>query len=318
MFIRQLSYLVALSREKHFGRAAEACHVSQPALSNAIRGIEAELGIAIVNRNHRFEGFTEDGERVLAWARRVLKDCEGLRQEARSPHDSPSGVLRLGIIPASVPIAPRLTQACLHRHPRIRHEIRTIAASEILQRLQRFDIDVGLTYLDDERLGDFDTQPVFTERYVLAAASTAAFDGARCVSWSEVADLPLCLFGTDMQCRRGIDAAFARAGREVVPRLESDSMTSLCAHVHGAGLYSVLPHSVLCLPILAMPLATIPIVPELHRAIGLVMPARQPRGRVLQAALDCFAGVDLQYHVDTLLGEEAGSTACPLLDLGRD
>jgi len=65
MFIRQLEYLVTLAREKHFARAAEACHVSQPALSSAIRTLEAELGLGIVERTRRFVGFTEDGERVL-------------------------------------------------------------------------------------------------------------------------------------------------------------------------------------------------------------------------------------------------------------
>lgn len=309
MFIRQLNYLVALSREKHFGRAAEACHVSQPALSNAIRSIESELGIAIVNRSHRFEGFTEDGERVLAWARRVLKDCEGLRQEAHSPPHSTAGLLRMGLIPAAVPLAPRLTQDCLRRHPRIRHELHTLSASEILHRLGHFDLDIGLTYLDDARVREFATVPVFSERYVLAAASAAAFEGMRSISWSAAAELPLCLFGTDMLCRQGIDRAFARAGREVVPRVESDSMTALCAHVHSAGLYSVLPHSVLCLPILAMPLATIPLVPEIRRTLGLVVPARHAHGRVLQAALDSFASVDLQHYVDSLHGEEDGAVA---------
>ncbi len=315
MFIRQLNYLVALSREKHFGRAAVACHVSQPALSNAIRSIESELGIAIVNRGHRFEGFTDDGERVLSWARRVLKDCEGLRQAAHSPLESPSGTLRMGIIPSSVPLAPRLTQDCLRRHPHIRHELRTTSATDILHLLGHFDLDVGLTYLDDERLRDFSTVPVFTERYVLAASSPAAFEGARSISWSDVARLPLCLFGPGMLCRQGIDQAFAKTGYEVAARVESDSMTSLCAHVHGAGLYSVLPHSVLCLPILAMPLATIPIVPEMRRTVGLVVPARPHYGRVLQAALDSFAKVDLQRYVDSLHNED-GIRSVAALDRG--
>jgi DNA-binding transcriptional LysR family regulator len=85
------TYVVALSQEKHFGRAAAACNVSQPALSGAIRSIEKELGIVIIQRGRRFEGFTKDGERVLAWARRVLADCEGLRQAARAGEDNPMG-----------------------------------------------------------------------------------------------------------------------------------------------------------------------------------------------------------------------------------
>jgi Bacterial regulatory helix-turn-helix protein, lysR family len=66
VFIRQLNYLVALAQEQHSGRAAQACNVSQPALSGAIRSIERELGMTIVQRGQRFESFTPDGERVLA------------------------------------------------------------------------------------------------------------------------------------------------------------------------------------------------------------------------------------------------------------
>ena len=75
MFIRQLEYLVTLAREKHFARAAEACHVSQPALSSAIRTLEAELGLVIVERTRRFVGFTEDGERVLGWRGKRSRRC---------------------------------------------------------------------------------------------------------------------------------------------------------------------------------------------------------------------------------------------------
>jgi len=66
--IRQLQYLVALAREKHFTRAAQACHVTQPTLSGRIRQLEQELGVPIVERGQRFHGLTPEGERVLEWA----------------------------------------------------------------------------------------------------------------------------------------------------------------------------------------------------------------------------------------------------------
>ncbi len=77
MLIRQLNYLVALAREQHFGRAAQACNVSQPALSGAIRSIERELGMTIVQRGQRFGGFTSDGERVLGWRAAPLPNAKG-------------------------------------------------------------------------------------------------------------------------------------------------------------------------------------------------------------------------------------------------
>jgi DNA-binding transcriptional LysR family regulator len=72
MVIKQLSYFVALAREKHFGRAAIACHVSQPTLSGAIRALEDDLGVPLVERGHRFTGLTAEGEMILAHAKRIL------------------------------------------------------------------------------------------------------------------------------------------------------------------------------------------------------------------------------------------------------
>ncbi|MCP6756238.1 LysR family transcriptional regulator, partial [Klebsiella pneumoniae] len=82
MFFRQLEYLVTLAREQHFARAAEACNVSQPALSAAIRRLEEELGVSIVERGQKFVGLTEDGARILGWARQTLAAWDGLKQEA--------------------------------------------------------------------------------------------------------------------------------------------------------------------------------------------------------------------------------------------
>lgn len=301
MFIRQLNYLVALAQEKHFGRAAAACHVSQPALSGAIRSIEQELGIVIVQRGRRFQGFTRDGERVLAWARRVLADCEGLRQEARAGEDDPVGTLRMGAIPASLPLIPMLTQGCLQRFPRMRHEIHTLSAAETLRKIINFELDLGLSYLDDERLSGFETVPVFREHYVLVAADASAFEGMASMSWAEAASLPLCLFTDNLQCRRGMNAAFAAAGVQAAPVVETDSMTALCAHVRRAGLCSILPHSVLCLDDSEKRLFALPMAPQLQRDIGLVLLKQQGHGPLLDAAMRSFRALDLQGWADSFL-----------------
>ncbi len=301
MFIRQLGYLVALAREKHFGRAAEACHVSQPALSGAIRSIEQELGITIVQRGRRFLGFTADGERVLIWARRVLADCEGLRQEARAGEDGPAGSLRMGAIPASLPLVPKLSLGCLRRFPRIRHQIHTLPAAEILRRIAHYELDLGLSYLDDARLSAFRTVPIFRERYVLVAATAERFEGRTSMNWQEAGRLPLCLFTDNLQCRRGIDAALIGAGTEALPMVETDSMTALCAHVRRAGLFSILPHSALCLDDGASRLSALPLTPELTRDIGLVLLDQEPAGPLLDSAMQAFRGLDIQGWVDGIL-----------------
>lgn len=301
MFIRQLSYLVALSQAQHFRRAAELCNVSQPTLSGGIRSIEEEFGLPIVRRGRRFEGFTPEGERVLAWARQVLADCEGLRQEATASRREVAGCLRIGAIPTALPLVPLLTDGCLRDFPGMRHEVYTLSATQALRQLSDLDLDICLSYLDDPRLREFETMPLFRERYVLIARDGSALAGRTSIQWHEAAQLPLCLLTGNMQCRQGIDAAFAKAGTTASPRVETDSLMALYAHVRCANLYSVVPHSVLCLAEMRDELHAIALTPALHREIGIVMLDRQPRPPLLDAALGMFRKLDLQTRVDALL-----------------
>src|ERR1700753_2318168 len=98
MLFRQLEYFVALARERHFARAAAACYVSQPALSEAIRKLEHELNVPLVRRGHAFEGLTPGGERLVLWARRILADHDALKQEVIALQSGLSGQLRLGVV----------------------------------------------------------------------------------------------------------------------------------------------------------------------------------------------------------------------------
>jgi DNA-binding transcriptional LysR family regulator len=96
MMIRKLEYLIALAKEQHFARAASACHVSQPTLSTALRQLEAELGVVILEPGARYRGLTEKGELVLAFARRMAAECEQLHRDLETqPLDSP-GIIEVG------------------------------------------------------------------------------------------------------------------------------------------------------------------------------------------------------------------------------
>src|SRR5246127_3195224 len=95
VLFRQLEYFVALARERHFARAAAACYVSQPALSEAIRKLEQELNVPLVNRDHTFQSLTPEGERLVVWARRILADHDALQQEVSAMRSGLAGRLRL-------------------------------------------------------------------------------------------------------------------------------------------------------------------------------------------------------------------------------
>lgn len=116
MLLRQLEYLTALAREGHFGRAAQACLVSQPALSSGIRKLESDLGIQIVQRGQRFQGFTSEGSEVLRWAQRVVAERESLRHTLTNMRDGLAGVLRMGAIPTALTVASMFTTPLLKRN----------------------------------------------------------------------------------------------------------------------------------------------------------------------------------------------------------
>src|SRR4051812_4526952 len=131
MDIRQLRYLVALARERHFARAADACGVAQPTLSAGLRHLEDELGVPVVERGNRFKGFTPEGERVLAWAQRILADCEALEQELVGSRKNLRGRLVIGVIPSALAMASRLTAAFLARQPGVAFRLLSHSSIEI-------------------------------------------------------------------------------------------------------------------------------------------------------------------------------------------
>ena len=301
MFVRQLDYLVTLAREKHFARAAEVCCVSQPALSAAVRNLENELGVAIVQRGQRFQGFTPEGERILDWARQTLAALEGLKQEAAMSLDKLSGRLRIGAIPTTMPIVSLLTGACRTLHPELRQLVLSLSTEDIMRRLDTFELDVGMTYLEDQRLNGFHVQPLYQEHYMLLARDRAALDGKTEISWKDAAELPMCLLTPPMQNRRIVDAGFR--GADVQPNVvaETDSTFALYSHVRHAGLFSVIPHSLLCLYELRDDMVAIPWLPELSRSIGLISLAHDPCSPVVTATRNIAAQLDLQARFDAYI-----------------
>ena len=95
--IDKLDFLLALARERHFGRAAEACGVTQPTLSAGVKQLEEQMGVLLVNRGSRFQSFTPEGERVLEWARRIVGDTRAMRAEINSLRHGLTGQLRIAV-----------------------------------------------------------------------------------------------------------------------------------------------------------------------------------------------------------------------------
>jgi DNA-binding transcriptional LysR family regulator len=309
MFIRQLEYLVTLAREKHFARAADACHVSQPALSSAIRTLEAELGLAIVERTRRFVGFTEDGERVLGWARQTLASLQSMRHDASAAQVRLVGTVRIGAIPTIMPVTTCLLAPCMREHPDIHYDIRSLSSDAILRQLDEYELDIGLTYLDDQVQAGFSVLPLYLERYLLLSpADVGGFD-AGTYRWDGLGGLPFGLLPSTMQNRQVINAAFRRENVQPAVVLETDSLLALYAHVQQAGLFSVFPHSLMGVLAQGSGVRASLLVPELTRRIGLITRNNNALSPLVAAIWRLAEQLDLQREFDALLPTAAHASS---------
>lgn len=285
VLLDKLEFLLALAREKHFGRAAEACGVTQPTLSAGVKQLEDTFGVLLVNRGSRFQGFTPEGDRVLDWARRIVGDARAMRQEVHALKHGLAGKLRLAAIPTALAMVETLTTPFRARHPEVHFTVLSRTSVEILTHLENLEIDAGLTYLDNEPLGRVTAVPLYRERYRLLVAADAPLGDRQSVTWNEVAQVPLCLLTPDMQNRRIIERLLRDTGIEPRISLESDSMILLYSHVRTGRWASVMPARLAASLGLTDVLRAIPIVePEATHTIGLVAPAREPMS-TLTAAL---------------------------------
>ncbi|MGE0719344.1 MAG: LysR family transcriptional regulator, partial [Alphaproteobacteria bacterium] len=163
--IRHLRYLVALAETRHFGRAAELCHVTQPAMSAQIRELEEMLGVDLVERRRGGAALTPDGDEVLRRASAVVAAVRDLEDMARQRQGLLVGPLAIGIIPT---VAPYLLPLCLpalrQRHPRLEPQLRETRTDALLGELAAGRIDAAILALPIDR-PELEVQALFTDRF---------------------------------------------------------------------------------------------------------------------------------------------------------
>ena len=299
ILLRQLEYLVALHREEHFGRAAAACHVSQPALSAALRKLERQLDVPIVNRGQRYGGLTEEGTQVLGWAHRILAERDALLLDLDRLHQGLTATVRIGAIPTAVPALPWLTTALTDRHPQARVRIEVLSSAEIVRRLAEFELDAALTYLPEEPDHRTRTLPLYRERYLLLTPVDGPLSDRESLGWADLAGVPMCALSTSMQNRRILDAALAESGVQADVVVEADTVESLYAHLRTRRWSSVVahpwPHSY------GVPsgMRLIPISPNPHTpAVGLITGDQTPWSLAAAALHDAVLAADIGTRLD--------------------
>lgn len=287
-----LKYLVALSDHRHFGRAALACHVTQPALSNALRALEDGFGIPIIRRGRNFAGLTTEGERILVSARRILREHELLRQDLHSSADSPKGSLLIGAVPTAMPVAARFAGMLQERHPGITPTLRSMSSVELETGLETLAIDIGLGYTErlEKSRARLRVISQYTERYFLLRRAL------RCdsqtlkigppITWNKAAELPLCLLSSEMHNRTIIDRAFRKAGASPSPAIETNSILTLALSVVAGRVCSVMPGALVSAVKGHPELEALPLTnPRVEVPIAFMLHDTNRPSRTLEAAL---------------------------------
>ena len=285
--IDKFEMLIALAREKHFGRAAEACHVTQPTLSSAIRSLEDLYGVPLVHRGGRFQGLTVEGEQVLVRARLIVAEARAIRSDLQGMKAGVSGTLRLGVIPTALAAVGQLTAPFGCRHPGARFIVRSMSAQDIADGLADLQIDAGLSYRGDDpgRGAAPDFIPLWHEAHAVLVSDRAGISRMR---WQDMGTMRLCLLTRDMQHRRRLDAQLAARGLDPLPVLEASSILALVAHVRSdPGSATILPSHLAeffaghdGLRCLGLQDDGVPVLPP---EVGLILPPEGRRSLLLDA-----------------------------------
>jgi LysR family hydrogen peroxide-inducible transcriptional activator len=196
MTLTELKYIVAVARERHFGRAAEACHVSQPTLSVAIRKLEDELGVVLFERGASEVTVTPVGRQVVERAQRVLDETATIREVAQQGRDPLAGALRVGVIYTIGPyLLPLVMRRIIDDAPQMPLLLQENFTVRLLELLRQGDIDVAILAEPFPDQG-FATAPVYDEPFVVAVPRNHPWTKRRTISSAELKEQTMLLLGT--------------------------------------------------------------------------------------------------------------------------
>ncbi|MBI2381162.1 MAG: hydrogen peroxide-inducible genes activator [Gammaproteobacteria bacterium] len=195
MTLTELRYIAAVARERHFGRAAEACFVSQPTLSVAVKKLEDELGVALFERSKTEVSLTPAGERIVAQARKVLMEAEEVKALAQASRDPLAGVLRVGAIFTIGPyVFPRLVPGVKALAPAMPLQIQEDFTANLRRRLREGEVDAILIALPFNE-PEVEVLPLFDEDFVVLVPEEHEWAARREVPPAELAGQPLLMLG---------------------------------------------------------------------------------------------------------------------------
>ena len=285
--IEKLEFFIILSKEKHFGKAAQKLGITQPTLSAAIQSLEDQPGVLLVRRGTRYEELTLEGERILDWAKKICSDTKTMKEEMKILKKGLAGTLKIGIIPSIEPLLPQITNTFLKRNPNVKFEIYSKSSNEILNELIQFELDIGFTYIEENLIEKLMYIPIFSETYFLIIHKNLKIKYNKEINWNEIQNLNMCLLTKNMRNRRILDYNLSRQGINLEPKLEADSFLTLLSHVKTGEWASIFPYALKKLIETNEDIISIPITtPKITKSIGLITLKKEPNTPMVSAILN--------------------------------
>jgi DNA-binding transcriptional LysR family regulator len=282
--LHQLEYFVAVARHRHFGRAAAAAYVTQPALSQQVRRLEAELGVALLRRTSRGVTLTPAGEDLLVRAERILAEAARARGEMDDHAGVVRGAVRVAATTADAMRVPEVLAAFRQEHPGVRLALRHASAPEVLALLRRGAVDLGVLALGNQPTEGLSVTPLGSEPLRAIAGPEDAF-AAVVVDIGDLRGRPFVLPEPGTALRETVMGACQRHGFSPVPLLEVSDPTTVRFLVNAGLGVSLVPVSWLHQPGPAVSIAAL-IEPTPRHALSLLAAGElSPAGRLLAERL---------------------------------
>jgi len=283
--LRDLQYLTALARHRHFARAAEECGVSQPAFSMRIRNLEERLKATIVKRGNRFQGLTTEGERIVARARTIVDQVQALEQEVNAAHGEIFGQLTLGAVPTAASYAGLLAIKLKAANPGVIVRIKTTNSLAIQQGVDDGAFHAGITYTEGVSTDLLRVEWLYDEQYVLLLPTGFSQQRAGEIGWREAAAFPLILLEPQMQNRRILDRIFEDLGVEPTVAFETDGFSAAMVVAAEGAAATVVPKVLVDSLGSFTGAVVLPLIdPVIEKSVSLVTPLK-PRTMPMVDAL---------------------------------
>jgi LysR family transcriptional regulator, hydrogen peroxide-inducible genes activator len=282
MNIQELTYFVAVAEHRHFGRAAKACHVSQPTLSGQLRKLEQQLGVALFERNNRRVSITPVGEKILAHARRALEEAGLVEAVAKTSRNQLAGPLKLGVIPTLAPyLMPRILGPLRKTYPKLTIELWEDITASLLDRLRSQSLDAALIATEIKE-SDLTAIRLFEEPFLAALPPGHRLTSHEAIDEADLTDDLLVL--ADGHCLAGQARAACGQRSDHLPQraLQAASLETL-ANLVAAGYGTTLAPQLAATSMERRGVILRPLAGKASRTIRLASRPTFVRPRALQA-----------------------------------